>query len=419
MNYAQIQKQNLLFIYFRHFMQQTLFEDNSPQPNKTKGLVISKAGKQKLSPNQEAFNKLTQRIEKLQKDIEKKQAQFDVALKIYGTELYPVQLQMVELRYALIVVLHACYKEKKLSKADQRQLKEILFSHLEMYIQALEGEPDEKIKAIISELEGMKYEEVMQSQKDDMNDQLRTMFAQMGVNVEGLDFEDEKAMAEKAKELAEKLAQEEKRMSEYFFGEKTSKKQAPKKKTAKQIAHEKMMQEVEEAKQKNIGSIYKQLAKLFHPDLEQDPERKLEKELLMRELTVAYESKNLHALLMLELKWIHKEQAHLESLTEEKLAVYLQILKEQAKELENQKSDLIVQPQYAVLAKEFGWGVKQYPIETLKVQVKEALNKAKGMQEEILLYASETALHHVKKMIKQWKREQEEYDFADDFDFPF
>jgi hypothetical protein len=32
---------------------------------------------------------------------------------------------------------------------------------------------------------------------------------------------------------------------------------------------------------------------------------------------------------------------------------------------------------------------------------------------------SETALHHVKKMIKKWKREQEEYDFDDDFDFPF
>jgi hypothetical protein len=400
-------------------MQQSLFQDNQTQPSKAKGLVISKAGKQKLSANQEAFNKLTQRIEKLQKDIEKKQAQFDVALKIYGTELYPVQLQMVELRYALIVALHACYKEKKLSKADQRQLKEILFSHLEMYTQALEGEPDEKMKAIISELEGMKYDEVMQSQKDDMNDQLRNMFAQMGVNVEGLDFEDEKAMAEKTKELAEKMAKEEMRMKDYFFGEKPSKKQVPKKKTAKQIAHEKMMQEVEEAKQKNIGSIYKQLAKLFHPDLEQDPERKLEKELLMRELTVAYENKNLHALLMLELKWIHKEQAHLESLTEEKLAVYLQILKEQAKELENQKSNLIVQPQYAVLANEFGWGVQQYPIETLKVQVKEALNEAKGMQEEILLYKSETALHHVKKMIKKWKREQAEYDFDDDFDFLF
>ncbi len=398
-------------------MQQKLFEQKKEA---SKGLVIGKTGKQKLTPNQEAFNKLTQRIEKLQKEIAKKQTALDVAMQLYGTEYYPVQQNIETLRYDVILVLYARYKEKKLAKADQPRLKEIILEHIELHVQAIDDEPDAKIKAIVSEFEGMDFDKIVQSQKEDANDQLRKMFSFMNVDMEGVDFDDEKAMEEKAKELAEKMKERESEINEDFFGlGDKSKSKKPRKKTAKQIAHEKIQQQMEEVKQKNIGSVYKQLAKLFHPDLEQDAERKLEKEMLMRELTVAYETKNLHALLMLELKWIHKEQAHLESLTEEKLAVYLQILREQAKELENQKYSLFKQPQYFALFNNFGYDIQRNPVESMKSKVVSLTQMHSALQEEIKRLDSENAFRHLKYMIKDWKRQQKEQQFFDDFDFPF
>ncbi len=412
--YLRMISKSIFFIfgYLRHFMQKQSFETKN---SGNKSLIISQSSKQKLSKNQEAFNKLTQKIEKLQKDIAKKQAQLDLAIKMYGTKLHPLQMQLTQMRHQLILVLYANYIENKLSKVDQRHLKEILLAHLEIYTHAIDTEPDEQIKAIISALEGVDYEQIMEAQKKEMQDEVKQMFKRMKVDLDGVDMDDDVEMFKKMKELQEKMVAEEQKKFDQFFKWESNPKQKAKKKTAKQIAYEKMQEEVELMKQKNISSIYKQLAKLFHPDLEQDAERKLEKELLMRELTVAYESKNLHALLTLELKWIHKEQAHLESLTEEKLAIYLQILREQAHELEHQKQDLFMQPQYAVLANTFGIDVQRYPVQTVEHEVEMANYTIQICQKEIALYSSTTALHHLKKLIKNWKQKSKAFD--DDLPF--
>ena len=171
-----------------------------------------------------------------------------------------------------------------------------------------------------------------------------------------------------------------------------------------------MQKAVDEMKQKHISTIYTQLAKLFHPDLEQDEDKKVDKEILMKELIAAYEAKNLHALLMLELKWIHKETDHLESLTEEKLAIYLQILKEQAGNLDYQRNSIFQQPQYAVLANEFGFSVQRYPVEIVQKEVKNIENTVKQFESDIKDFESPMALRHVKEMLKQWKQNQREFD---------
>ena len=109
-------------IHSIYIMQQQLFSTEGNKP-KQQSLTISKTGRQRLSKNQEAFNKLTQKIEKLQKDIEKKQLQFDLAMKMYGNELHPAQLRILEARHKMITVLWGIYKSYKLSKTDQRHLK--------------------------------------------------------------------------------------------------------------------------------------------------------------------------------------------------------------------------------------------------------------------------------------------------------
>ena len=153
------------------------------------------------------------------------------------------------------------------------------------------------------------------------------------------------------------------------------------------------------------------MAKLFHPDLEQDEDRKAEKVVLMQELTAAYEAKDLHALLTLELKWIHNENDHLESLTDEKLAVYLQILKEQAKELDYEKNTVFQHPQYAALVEKFGMAISRNPLQTTMNYFNELKEYVVGLKRDLKDFQSANALKHIKEIIKDWKKKDNYNDF--------
>ena len=389
-------------------MQQNLFENYQPQ--KPQNLAIAKKGKQKLTKNQESFNRLTQRIEKLQKDIEKKQTQYDLALGIYSKEYYPAQLKMLENRQTFIIVLFEIYKKNKLSKPNKRHLKELLKFHLQEYFDQSDIEPGKELQDIFSELESISYDKAMEEADEEMNAYYEEMLKKMNVDIAGIDLKDEAAVAAK---LAEARHRMEALQEENI--ERERKRNAKKSKTAKQIEFEKIQQAVKENKQKNISTIYKQLAKLFHPDLEQDTDKKVEKEILMKELTNAYEAKNLHALLMLELKWIHKENDHLESLTDEKLLIYLQILKEQAMDLEHEKNTIMQQPQYAVLVNNFGFKLHNQPVEFVKEQVKNVQALTLNMESNIRNFKSDLALRFVNELIKQWKKREDDLDDEEEF----
>lgn len=390
-------------------MQQNLF--NIKLEDKSKGLSITKAANKKLSKNQEAFNKLTKRIEKLQKEIETKQLQLDVAMKLYGTEVQVSKTKITTQRRELIIVLWENYSTKKLAKTEQRYLKQIIREHVQFLLVELGKEPDAVIKEIFEQLEGDNYDEMLEQEKEIARVDMAEELKKMKVDLADVDTSDADALAKKLYETRRALFEKQSEMNDQF-----EKQQASKKKSAKQLEAEKLQQQVIEIKQKNIGTIYKQLAKLFHPDLEQDEERKLEKEVLMKELTVAYEAKNLHALLSLELKWIHKENEHLETLTEEKLAVYLQILKEQAQELEYEKNELIQHPQYSVLLSEFGWDVKRFPVQTVQKHLVETEYMVEHFKNCVLDFKSDLALRYIKQMIKQWKQLKDEEQFLNEED---
>ncbi len=386
-------------------MQQSMFSDSNVPKSNTKGLVISKAGKKTLSKNQQEFNKLTLRIEKLQKEIEKKQDKFDLAMKMYGNDLYPLKADILVVRRENVVVLWGHFKAKRLAQKDQQILKQIIREQLQTIFEELNDMPDDTLKQIFNELEGEDYDKALEQEREEAKKQMKAALKKMKVDLSDIDANDMDELQKKIFEHNAKMndAHDEKINTINQF-------QKEKKKSAKQIEAEKIQEAAEELKKKNIGTIYKQLAKLFHPDLEQDEERRAEKVLLMQELTAAYKAKNLHALLTLELKWIHKENDHLESLTEEKLAIYLQILKEQVSDLNLQKEEIIYQPQYAVLVQEFGWEVKRSPIETVTEHFIETKNLIAQFKLNNEWYNSSHALRHIKAMIKEWKETEEEMD---------
>jgi hypothetical protein len=102
-------------------------------------------------------------------------------------------------------------------------------------------------------------------------------------------------------------------------------------------------------RKKSIGSIYKQLAKVLHPDLEPDAEQRSRKVVLMQELTAAYRANDLHTLLRLELEWIQHEQGDIARLTDNKLTIYNEVLREQVNELQEELFFLSRHPRYLPL----------------------------------------------------------------------
>jgi len=394
-------------------MQQELY------PQKQQGLVITTAGKKVLTKNQQAFNKLTKRIEKLHKDVEKRELQFDTALKIYGDEIHPVVNQLVAHRRLLVTVLWEAYQSHKLSKTDQRHLKNILKDHVIELCHQPEGRADAALNEMFAKLTGETFESMEQREKECLKEEMlrAAKLMDLDINLDGLDTNDMRAMQEKVNEMEQKMAEKQEQEEEQYAHYKKSK--PAKKKTAKQLESERMQKAADEMKQKNISTIYKQLAKLFHPDLEQDEERKIEKEALMKELTAAYEAKNLHMLLMLELKWIHNENDHLETLGEEKLSIYLQILREQARDLEQEVNSISHQPRYAVLMEVCGISVQRYPLETVYQHLNELKQIESAFKKDLKAFQSPTALKHIKEMIQEWKQDRQQKREVDDMEEEF
>ncbi len=369
----------------------------------TSALAITKKGTEKLSSNQAAFNKLATRIEKIRKEIERKEAQLDEAVILYGQTVPPLEDEVIRQRHQLLLLMYPFYQQKKLPKTLHPYLKDMLQNLISDVLQNSPDEADDELKAIFTELEGEDYETVLKREEKEMEEEMRQTFKSFGVD---MNWEEDTKLSEEEmtrklhefqQQVQEKKAEEQRRWKEQY-------KTRPK--TAKQVEKEKAEQAAEQAKQKNISTIYRQLAKLFHPDLEQDEDRRMEKEVLMKQLTEAYETKNLHTLLMLELKWIHNETNHIESLTEEKLGVYLDILRSQATELETQKWHILQQPRYGFLVKRYGFRPLTYPVKTVKENINDLQLQKKEIDTDIAGLQGQQAAHYLKNIVQDWRDNQ-------------
>ena len=83
---------------------------------------------------------------------------------------------------------------------------------------------------------------------------------------------------------------------------------------------------------------------MLHPDLEIDESLKFDREELMKKATAAYQEKDLHILLKLEIEIIHKQSKNLDHLMDEKLKFLNLALKEQVIELKEELTLLHCRP---------------------------------------------------------------------------
>lgn len=313
---------------------------NQTAPGKH-ALAITNATGSSLNKEQQLFNRLVAKIDELRKLAELVRKQLDEQLAYYGRVIYPVLAQVVNYRKELI---RLCYPYlaagKTLPKHDKKFLSEFIANQFHD-IGAFEETIDEDLQEIYRSVTGMSFEEAEQKDLEEMKASLQDLVWSMGLDVDLGNPNDVITAGEleaKIREAHEKLKETANARRKTAAGP-----------TKKQLQKEEKERLLAEARSKNIGSIYKQLAKLFHPDLEPDETLKPQKEELMKQLTTAYEQNDLHTLLQLELDWIIKEESGRSTLSGDKLKLYNQVLKEQVKTLEEQVMSIELHPRYAPL----------------------------------------------------------------------
>ncbi|MBA3603339.1 MAG: hypothetical protein H0W50_06805 [Parachlamydiaceae bacterium] len=338
----------------------------------------TKAAKSNLSNVQKTFNRLKSKVEKLQQSLKATQDFLNESVKYYHNTLIPAR-QAAETH--LKECIKAFYKHytnpRKLVKKELKSLKYLILDKIDKILTTKSiKDYDPELSTIFKELEGFDYKDIAEKQFSNGMKDIEKMFKSEGIDIDlsKLDAEDDQQdLLRKFMEMLEGVKDQ---MN-------TNEGSKPKPKTKRQLAIEEKAQELENVQKKGLSTIYKRLAKAFHPDLEHEPTLKLEKEELMKKLTTAYEENDLHTLLTLEIDYISRyENGKTEEMisSDNQLAVYNGILKDQITELESEIELEFSNPRYMPIQK--------YIAENHLAPMKQMVDDLKVLKLETKLYIS-------------------------------
>ena len=315
----------------------TLFGEEEDKP---KSLKIVVKGRKVLSKNQQLFNRLTKRIENLEKENANLNEKFSRLLSFHRKEITPLETKVAHARIQLAMTLA---KSTEKLKFTQKQIDRIVAELLEQCNIAFQHiEPTPEQEAFYDKWAAVSYKDDMESQMIDEKE----MFANYMNDTFGfdIDFDD-------FDESPEGQARFYAKMKDQFAKSQEFDQQKEPKKSKRQINYENKLKSEEAIKARSLRSIFIALAKVLHPDTETNESLKSEKEEVMKKVTSAYDQKDLTTLLRLEMEWIHKTNEHLEQMTDDKLGIYISALKQQVKELEDEKYQIFNHPRNADVSK--------------------------------------------------------------------
>ena len=309
-------------------------------------ITLKTTVKERLNPSQKTFSSLKKKIGTLQSKLKKVHQELDEYMLFYQTQIHPGREALKQTIKELIKLLYSHYKKPKAyTKKEKEILKEVILGKIAaIFDPTAFNNADPEICAIIEDLEGISYDEIAANVQAHLKEQMKEMFENRGMDVDlsSVDLtEDEPEIFRKVFEAMHEasLNQDE---------------ELPKKpKTKNQLEKERAEQEFAELQKKGLSGIYKQLAKVLHPDLEQNPQKKAEKEQLMKRLTCAYENNDLHEILLLEMECMNKADNLQAARSDDQFKIYNSILKKQVNSLQNSIETAFLDPKYCHIQRYF------------------------------------------------------------------
>jgi hypothetical protein len=320
-------------------------------PNK---LNIQPKEAELLTKEQLEFNLLLDRMNKAEAKIQIERQFLDTLLEECISKVYPVHLDFIKLDLQIIEELFTYFKNTKLSASRRRSFTDYINEKIDFILFCPNGmNDDQAIRILEIQKEIYKVEEEKKTKKDKLFEaemefeilrgQLELELIERGFIIDLSELKMEMSSEEINNFVEDKIRN-------YGNGNSQNRNtQQHKKKSKKQIEKETKEAEIEELKGKSLSSIYKSLAKIIHPDLEQNPEKRNQKEQWMKMLTVAYEKKDLKTLLEIELEWAKGESDNIETIALDKLKLYNQMLRSQVQEMEIAAATVYNEQKYGLL----------------------------------------------------------------------
>ncbi len=365
------------------------------KPQQSSSLIKVLAQSRPVSKAHETFQKLVGKINakrdqlKLWQDY---QSRFNQRL---ASELVPlkaelrrVQRQMVELIDAL---LSDVTPPRRLTRAQREKLVQMLSNLLDELFEE-EAEDDAALVHLYD-----KYNDISRAE----NRQMDIEFAEAMLNdVFGVDLGPDHG-ASSADELFEN--------AQDMIRERASKrsKASAAKINATRAQREQASQEISQS----LRDVYRKLVSALHPDREPDAQARARKTLLMQRVNQAYADKDLLTLLTLQFEIEQIDANHLSTVPPERLAHYIQILREQLVGLEQELTQHVhsfghLLPRGSALTPDKVDRELSIDLAHLKVRIR-------GMQGDLVAFRDPTTLRTI---LKRYQLEDHDEDMDDMFD---
>lgn len=402
--------------------------DEAPAPAGARSLRLVASPGRPLTKSQKKFDRLLRKIESLRAERERATARWDAFVKIYTERIHPEERRMLARRKQVVLLLAAHWRKPKgLGKRQREQLTALLLGHLRALVESGPELVDDEVRALWAELQGSPGAtrtadpgpasdrgEPASSDAAGIPPELVDLIVELGLDPTAFHagMSHEEVAAEILRQMqggpgggaAEADDHGAARGEGHSARPKSARQEAAERKAAERVAQR------EDARKRTVVSIYKQLAKVLHPDLEQDAALRERKHALMQELTKAYREGDLHTLLRLELDWITREEGNLEQLGEEKLGIYSELLEEQVEELQAEIRDVPLAPRFAAVARymrPFGQGPQD--VESILLSIRRLSEALKRFRDEISGAGARAALREALGEVAAQQREQERW----------
>ena len=311
------------------------------QPDRGKqGLVPTPTAVRPLAQAQETFRSLLARVESLREAIDTEEKKLDAALVFYAAEIVPRLARQAALRKDLVRALAPHVNKTFLPRRQELlEMKEMIQRLLDDIAKAEKGLTDADLREIYSAVHNIGYAERERQTLASVKAALERVYDEAGIEA---DFSELESAASEADFMAkaEELTARVRKMKEAELEE------AHCRDAGHHPGQDAELRAAEEFSKRSIANLYKQLARVLHPDFERDSGLQQQKLQLMQELTVAFRQNDLHTLLRLEMEWIENESGNVERLTDEKLGVYNEVLRGQVEGLEQRLRDLAFHSRY-------------------------------------------------------------------------
>ena len=302
---------------------------------------------------QQTFQRLVAKIESRREQLRQWQTFLERYNQRVAAEYQPLlrQLRAGQRQLAFLIdeLLSQTAAAKRLNRLQRAKLTDLLMNLL---ASLLEDADDDALVSLHDKYSAVPHRQMRQSEMQVTAEMIKDML--------GLDVDAEQAAGDpeellrQAQKLMEERVEDDARQAEAWQAERAARrsKAGAAKAEAAEARREKAAKEVS----LSLREVYRKLVSALHPDREPDAAARKKKTALMQRVNQAYDANDLLTLLALQLEIEQIDAAHLANVTPQRLAHYVQILREQLAELEAELEHCI-EP----FRDKVGWGPQIVP----------------------------------------------------------